>query len=68
MIRVKAVRHVNASSRNVLKCSDKNSKTKAMTTTAKVKIKRERIMILSLFLCLEISCAVTGKSGDLQHI
>ena len=48
MIRVKAVRHVNANSRNALKCSDKNSKTKA-TTTAKVKIKRARITILALF-------------------
>ena len=48
MIRVKAVRHVNANSRNALKCSDKNSKIEA-TTTAKVKINRERIMILSFF-------------------
>ena len=48
MIRVKAVRHVNASSRNELKCYDKNLKTKAMAT-AKVKIRKERIMILSFF-------------------
>jgi mRNA-degrading endonuclease toxin of MazEF toxin-antitoxin module len=50
MIRAKAARHVNANSR-----FDKNSKTKAVTTTiAKVNKKRERIMILSLFLLMVI--------------